>query len=120
MKAVVFTRYGTSDVLELRELAEPTPGDGEVLVRVHAASINDWDWQLLQGTPFLNRLTFGLRRPKRQILGCDIAGRIEALGKNAGRFRPGDEVFGDLSGRWGGFAECVCAREESLALKPET
>lgn len=114
MTAVVITRYRTSDVLELRELAEPTPGDGEVLVRVHAASINDWDWQLLQGTPFLNRLTFGLRRPKRQILGCDIAGRIQALGKNAERFRSGDEVFGDLNGRWGGFAECVYAREESL------
>jgi NADPH:quinone reductase-like Zn-dependent oxidoreductase len=118
MKAVVFTRYGTSDVLELRELAKPTPGKGEVLVRVHAASVNDWDWQALQGTPFVNRLTFGLRRPKKQILGSDIAGRIEALGKNARRFHLGDEVFGDLSGRWGGFAEYVCAREEDLALKP--
>ncbi len=118
MKAVVFTRYGTWDALELREVAKPTPGDGEVLVRVHAASINDWDWGLLQGTPFLNRVTFGLRRPKKQILGSDIAGRVEALGTNAKRFRPGDEVFGDLSGRWGGFAEYVCAREEALAPKP--
>jgi NADPH:quinone reductase-like Zn-dependent oxidoreductase len=118
MKAIVFTRYGTSEVLELRELATPTPGDGEVLVRVHAVSVNDWDWQALQGASFVNRLTFGIRRPKRQILGSDIAGQVEALGNNAKRFRPGDEVFGDLSGRWGGFAEYVCAREEALALKP--
>lgn len=118
MKAVVFTRYGTPDVLELRELAKPTPGDREVLVRIHAASINDWDWGLLHGIAFANRLLFGLRRPKRQILGSDIAGRIEALGNNAHRFRLGDEVFGDLSGRWGGFADYVCAREEALALKP--
>lgn len=120
MKAVVFTRYGTSEVLELREVATPTPGDGEVLVRVRAAAINDWDWQILQGIPFVNRLTFGLRRPRRQrqILGSDIAGRVEALGGNAARFHPGDEVFGDLSGRWGGFAEYVCAPEDSLALKP--
>lgn len=118
MKAVVYTRYGTPDVLELRELAKPTPGDGEVLVRIHAASINDWDWGLLHGIPFANRLSSGLRRPKRQILGSDIAGRIEALGNNTHRFRLGDEVFGDLSGRWGGFADYVCAREEALALKP--
>ena len=118
MKAVVFARYGTPDVLELRELAPPTPGDGEVLVRVRAASVNDWDWALLHGTPFLNRLSSGLRRPKRQILGSDIAGQVEAVGPNAKRFRPGDEVFGDLSGRWGGFAEYVCAPEEALALKP--
>jgi len=118
MKAIVFTRYGTSEVLELRELPKPTPGDGEVLVRVRAVSVNDWDWQILQGIPFVNRLTVGLRRPKKQILGSDIAGRIEALGTNARRFHLGDEVFGDLSGRWGGFAEYVCAREEDLALKP--
>jgi NADPH:quinone reductase-like Zn-dependent oxidoreductase len=118
MKAVVFTRYGTSDSLELRELARPTPGDGEVLVRVHAASVNDWDWQALQGISFVNRLVFGLRRPKRQVLGSDIAGRVEALGRSTARFRPGDEVFGDLSGRWGGFAEYVSAREEALAPMP--
>jgi NADPH:quinone reductase-like Zn-dependent oxidoreductase len=118
MKAIVFTRYGTADVLELREVDKPVPRDDEVLVKVHAVSINDWDWGILQGIPFSNRLTFGLRRPKRQILGSDIAGRVEAVGKNAERFRPGDEVFGDLSGHWGGFAEYVCARETALALKP--
>ena len=117
MKAVVFTRYGSPDVLELREVEKPTPGDDQVLVRVHAASLNDWDWGALQGADFVNRLIFGLLRPKKQILGSDIAGRVEAVGKNVLRFRPGDEVFGDLSGDWGGFAEYVCARECALALK---
>ena len=117
-KAIVFTRYGTPDVLDLQEVAKPTPKDDEVLVRVHAVSINDWDWQILQGIPFSNRLTFGVRRPKKQILGSDVAGRIEAVGKNVKRFQPGEDVFGDLSGHWGGFAEYVCAREKALALKP--
>ena len=101
MKAIVFTKYGSPDVLELKEVEKPTPKDDEVLIRVHAASINDWDWGALQGVPFVNRLMFGLLRPKRQILGSDIAGRIEAVGKNVLQFRPGDEVFGDMSGDWG-------------------
>ncbi len=117
MKAIVFTKYGSPDVLELREVERPTPKDNEVLIRVHAASLNDWDWGALQGIPFVNRLMFGLLSPKKQILGSDIAGRIEAVGKNVLQFRPGDEVFGDLSGVWGGFAEYVCARENALALK---
>jgi NADPH:quinone reductase-like Zn-dependent oxidoreductase len=117
MKAVVFTRYGSPDVLELRDIAKPTPKDDEVLIRVHAASLNDWDWEALHGTPFVNRLMFGLLRPKKQILGSDIAGRIEAVGKNVQQFKPGDDVFGDLSGTWGGFAEYVCARVNALALK---
>lgn len=119
MKAIVFTRYGKADVLELRDIAKPTPKDDEVLVRVRAVSINDWDWQALQGIPLSNRLVFGLRKPKKQILGSDIAGVVEVAGKKTKRFRPGDEVFGDLSGRWGGFAEYACAREEDLAPKPE-
>lgn len=118
MNAVVFTRYGSPDVLELREVEKPTPKDNEVLIRVHAASLNDWDWGALQGIPFVNRLIFGLFHPKKQILGSDVAGRIEAVGRNVRQFRPGDEVFGDLSGRWGGFAEYVCARDNALALKP--
>jgi NADPH:quinone reductase-like Zn-dependent oxidoreductase len=118
LRAIVFTRYGGPEVLELREVPTPTPGDGEVLVQVHAACVNDWDLGNLRGVPFVNRLSLGLRRPKKQILGSDIAGRVEAVGKNAARFRPGDEVFGDLSGRWGGFAEYVCAPENALAPKP--
>jgi NADPH:quinone reductase-like Zn-dependent oxidoreductase len=117
MKAVVFTRYGSPDVLELKEVEKPAPGEEGVLVRVHAASLNDWDWAALHGVPRVNRYLFGIRSPKKQILGSDIAGRIEAVGRNVRKLRPGDEVFGDLSGRWGGFAEFVCAREDSLALK---
>ncbi len=118
MKAIVYTKYGTPDVLELKEVDKPIPRDNEVLIRIHAASINDWDWGLLQGAPFINRLLNGLLKPRKKILGSDIAGRIEAIGKNVEQFQPGDEVFGDLSGDWGGFAEYVCARENALALKP--
>lgn len=117
MKAIVFTKYGSPDVLELKEVEKPTPKDNEVLIRVHAASLNDWDWAALHGVPFVNRLMFGLLYPRKQILGSDVAGRIEAAGKNVRQFQPGDEVFGDLSGHWGGFAEYVCARENALALK---
>ncbi len=117
MRAIVFTRYGSPDVLELKEVAKPIPGDDEVLVKVLAASLNDWDWEALRGT-FVNRPIFGFLRPHKQILGSDIAGRIEAVGKGVMRFKPGDEVLGDLSGRWGGFAEYVCARENALVLKP--
>ena len=118
MKAIVYTKYGSPDVLELEEVDKPIPKDNEVLVKVHAVSINDWDWGLLQGIPFLNRLENGLLKPKKKILGSDIAGRIEAVGKNVEQFQPGDEVFGDLTGNWGGFAEYVCACENALALKP--
>ena len=118
MKAIVYTKYGTPDALQFKEVARPAPRDDEVLIRVHAVSINDWDWGLLQGVPLANRLNNGLLKPKNKILGSDIAGRVETLGKSAKRFKPGDEVYGDLSGRWGGFAEYVCARESSLSLKP--
>ncbi len=118
MKAVVNEKYGMPDVLELREVAKPAPTDDEVLVNIHAVSINDWDWGLLLGATLLDRLMYGLSRPRYTILGSDIAGRVEAVGKNVTKFRPGDEVFGDLSGRWGGFAEYVCASPAALALKP--
>ena len=116
MKAIVYTKYGTPDVLELKEIDKPIPKDDEVLIKVYAVSINDWDMGLLQGD-FINRLINGLLKPKIKILGSDIAGRIEAVGKNVKKFQPGDEVYGDLSGSWGGFAEYVCARENALALK---
>lgn len=119
MKAIVFTTYGSPDVLELKEVERPTPQNDEVLVRVQATSLNEWDWGALHGQDVVNRLLFGLRSPKktRQILGSDIAGRVEAVGRDARRFKPGDEVYGDLSGRWGGFADWVCAPEKSLTLK---
>ncbi len=119
MKAIVCTKYGSPDVLQLTEVEKPAPRDNEVLIRVHAASVNDWDWGLLRGTPFVNRLMFGILKPRTGILGCDIAGRVEAVGRNAKQFQPGDEVFGDISGcGWGGFAEYACARENAFALKP--
>jgi len=120
MKASVFTKYGSPDFFELKEVQKPTPRDNEVLVNVFAASINSWDWEILMGTPFVNRLMAGLLKPtKIKILGCDIAGRVVAVGKNVKRLQPGDEVFGDLSRcGWGGFAEYVCAPENALALKP--
>lgn len=118
MKAIVFARYGTADDLRLRDVAQPAPTDDEVLIKVHAVSINDWDWQILQGIPFSNRMTFGLRRPRRHILGSDVAGRVEAVGRKVEGLRPGDGVFGDLSGSWGGFAEYVCAREDAVVRIP--
>ncbi len=122
MKAIVFTHYGLPDVLELQEVDKPIPRDNEVLIKVHAASINSWDWDLVRGKPFVNRLMFGLLKPNKiNILGCDIAGRVEAVGNKVKRFQPGDAVFGDISGGgWGGFAEYVCAREKVLALKPDS
>ena len=120
MKAIVLTRYGSPDYFELKEVAKPNPKDNEVLIKVFAASINSWDWEILIAKPFVNRLMAGLLKPTRiKILGCDIAGRVEAVGKNIKQFQPGDEVFGDLSRcGWGGFAEYVCARDNALALKP--
>ena len=120
MKAIVFTRYGSPDELELKDVPKPAPKDNELLIRVHASSINSWDWEYLNGTPFINRLMFGLLRPKpgKQRLGADIAGVVEAIGKNVTRFQPGDEVFGDLWDNWGGFAEYACARETAMEAKP--
>ncbi len=119
MKAIVYERYGPPDVLQLKEVEKPTPKDNEVLIKVHAAAVNDWDWGFLIGKPFVNRLLAGLRKPKIKILGCDIAGRVEAVGGNVKQFQPGDEVFGDLCEcGFGGFAEYVCARENVLELKP--
>jgi NADPH:quinone reductase-like Zn-dependent oxidoreductase len=121
MKAIVFSEYGSPDLLQLKEVTKPAPKDDEVLIKVHASSINSWDWEFQSGTTLINRLLFGLfkPRPAKRILGADIAGRVEKIGKNVTRFQPGDEVFGDLWDRWGGFAEYACARESSLEPKPE-
>ena len=106
----------------MAEVDQPAPRAGEALVRIHAASINSWDWELLHAVPFANRVMFGLFRPKRlKTLGFDIAGRVEAVGVGAGKFQPGDDVYGDLSAaRWGGFAEYVAAPEGALTHKPAT
>ena len=119
MKAIVLSEYGSSDVLQLREVATPTPKDDEVLVKVHAASVNDWDWCLMRGTPFFIRLLCGLLQPKIKILGVDVAGKVKAVGQRVKQFQPGDEVYGDLSEcGFGSFAEFVCAKENAQALKP--
>jgi NADPH:quinone reductase-like Zn-dependent oxidoreductase len=118
LKAVVYTEYGSPGVLRISEIEKPSPKDGEVLIKVFAVAINDWDWSLVEGTTFVNRLLYGLFKPKKQIPGSDISGRIEAIGKNIRRFKIGDEVYGDLSGKWGGFAEYVCASESELEMKP--
>lgn len=120
MRAIGFTRYGAPDGLAPRDVPRPDPRPEEVLVRVRASSVNSWDWEFLRGTPFVNRLMFGLLKPKpsKQILGADIAGTVEAVGTRVERFRPGDEVFGDLWSNWGGFAEFACAAETALEPKP--
>ena len=116
MKAIVYTKYGSPDVLELKEVERPTPKDNEVLVKVHAASINAADWHLVRGKPFLIRLMgYGLLKPKIKILGADIAGRVEAVGRNVKQFQPGDDVFGC---NWGSFAEYIAVPEDALVLKP--
>jgi NADPH:quinone reductase-like Zn-dependent oxidoreductase len=117
MKAIVYTRYGPPEVLQLKEVAKPTPRDDEVLIKVRAVSVNRSDWEGLRGKPLYARIG-GLRKPRQQILGSDIAGRVEMAGRNIRRFRPGDEVFGDILPRLGGFAEYVCARESALEFKP--
>jgi NADPH:quinone reductase-like Zn-dependent oxidoreductase len=120
MKAIVYERYGSPDVLELKEVEKPTSKDNEVLVKVHAASAGAWDWHVLRADPFLVRLMGGgFLKPKNTILGSEIAGRVEAVGRKVKQFQPGDEVFGDISEcDLGGFAEYVCARENALVLKP--
>jgi NADPH:quinone reductase-like Zn-dependent oxidoreductase len=122
MKAIVQTEYGSPDTLRLKEVDQPVVFDNGVFVRVHAASVNAGDWHLMRGSPFLVRFLFGgILKPKIKILGLDVAGRVEAVGKNVTQFQPGDEVFGDLSEcGFGAFAEYVCATEAALALKPST
>lgn len=119
MKAIVYDKYGPPDVLELKEIEKPIPEDNQVLVKVHASSVNYGNLVLLKGEPFLARLFFGPIKPKYSIPGGDIAGLVEAVGRNVKQFQPGDEVFGDLSGcGWGGFAEYVSVPENVLAPKP--
>jgi NADPH:quinone reductase-like Zn-dependent oxidoreductase len=117
LKAIVYSHYGSPDVLQLTEVAKPAPKDDEVLIKVQAVSVNRSDWEGLRGKPLYARMG-GLLKPRRQILGSDIAGRVEMAGSNKRQFQPGDEVFGDILEHMGGFAEYVCARGRALALKP--
>jgi len=119
MKAIVYTKYGSPDVLEFKEVGKPTVKDNDVLVKIYAASLNAADWHIMRADPFLARFVFGLLKPKFNIPGADIAGRVEAVGRNVKEFHPGDEVFGNLFAcGLGGFAEYACASEEALVLKP--
>ncbi len=116
MKAIVYTQYGPPDVLQFTEVAKPTPKDDEVLIKIHAASVNPLDWRLMRGKPLFARLMIGgLRKPKITRPGVDVAGQVEAVGRSVTQFKPGDDVFG---GCRGAFAEYVCAIEDKLALKP--
>ena len=114
MKAVVYHDYGSPDVLRCEDVAKPTPGDDEVLIRIRAAAANAMDYHLMSGA-YIMRLMTGLRKPKPTCPGADLAGEVEAVGRNATRFKPGDPVFGGVRGA---FAEYVCAHEDRLALKP--
>jgi NADPH:quinone reductase-like Zn-dependent oxidoreductase len=116
MKAMVYHEYGSPDVLELQEIEDPVVNDDQVMVRVHAASVNWLDWHFLTGTPFLARLMAGWLKPKNKVLGIDLAGRVEAVGADVKQFQPGDEVFGSTS--HGCFAEYVCVSEAEVVTKP--
>lgn len=119
MKAIIYTQYGSPDVLQYVEAPQPTPKDNEVQIKIRAASINAADLHLLRADPFPTRFAFGLFKPKIHILGADVAGQVEAIGKKVNQFKVGDEVYGDLSGvGFGGLAEYVCAPESALAFKP--
>ncbi|GIK65596.1 MAG: NADPH:quinone reductase [Chloroflexota bacterium] len=119
MKAMVYTQYGPPDVLQLKEVEKPTPQANEVLIKIHAASVNAADWHVLKADPFIARFDAGLFKPKFPILGADIAGVVESIGTGVTQFKPGDEVYADLSHcGWGGFAEYVAVPENVLALKP--
>jgi NADPH:quinone reductase-like Zn-dependent oxidoreductase len=121
MKAIICTKYGSPDVLQLQEVEKPAPKDDEVLIKIHAASINARDWRFMRANPFFIRLVpGGFLRPKNKILGADAAGRVEGVGRYVRQFKPGNEVFGYLpsaTGR-GTFAEYVCAKENLITLKP--
>jgi NADPH:quinone reductase-like Zn-dependent oxidoreductase len=117
MKAIFRTRYGPPDVLQFTDVPMPKPADGEVLLKLYAASLNPLHLFMLRGTPLLRSLP-GQRAPKHKILGCDIAGRVEAVGANAKQFQPGDEVFGVSGFTGGGYAEYVCTPEDKIARKP--
>lgn len=117
MKAIVFEKYGSPDVLKLTEVPKPTPNDNQVLVKIAAASLNPLDWHRLRAAPFVVRLSDGFSKPKDPRIGADIAGRVEAVGKDVTQFKPGDAVFGEIGA--GGLAEYVCVTEKQVALKPD-
>ncbi|MDZ4751919.1 MAG: NAD(P)-dependent alcohol dehydrogenase [Flavobacteriales bacterium] len=119
MKTLYRTKYGKPDVLSIIETPVPLLKSNEVRIRVHACALNSWDWDQLVGRPLLFRLLFGLFKPKQKVLGADVAGVVEEVGRGVTSLKVGDEVVGDISHVWGGFAEFVCADEKSFYLKPK-
>ena len=118
MKAIVYRKFGSTDELKLEEVPKPVPKENEVLIKVKTASVNSWDYDLVIGRPYVYRLLFGFFRPRYNIIGIDVAGTVEAVGKNIKRFEVGDEVFGDISASgFGAFAEYACAPEHLIAHK---
>jgi len=117
MKAAIYTRYGPPDVIQIAEVAKPVPRDNEVLIKVRAASVNPLDWHFMRGEPYLVRIMAGLRKPRSPRLGADVAGQVEAVGRNVTQFKPGDEVFGTCRGA---LAQYVCAPESRLVIKPNS
>jgi NADPH:quinone reductase-like Zn-dependent oxidoreductase len=116
MKAAIYTSYGPPDVVRITDVEKPVPKDDEVLIKVRAASVNPLDWRLMKGEPRFLRLFFGLRKPRRGRPGVDVAGEVEAVGRNVTQFKPGDEVFGSCRAA---FAEYVCTAESKIAMKPD-
>ncbi len=116
MKAIVYHHYGSADVLTCEEIEKPAASDDEVLIKVRAASVNPLDWHFMRGTPHIVRIMSGLRKPKVTRLGVDVAGQVEAVGRNVTQFKPGDEVFGACRGA---FAEYVCTTGSALVMKPD-
>src|SRR5260370_34678746 len=121
MKAIVYQDFGSPDVLECQDIEKPTPADDEVLIKVHAASVNPLDWKMMKGGPFIVRLLLGLGKPKMKRPGVDVAGEVEAVGKNVARFKPGDQVFGTCAGAFAEYAASNSASglKSSLVIKPD-
>ena len=119
MRAIVYHEYGPPEALKLEEVQKPTPADNQLLIKVRAVSVNRSDWEGLVGKPFYARIG-GLIRPRDKILGSDIAGIVEAVGKDIKQFKPGDQVFGLILNYGGGFAEFACKSEKAMALKPSS
>lgn len=121
MKAIIHTKYGSTDYLKLEDIPKPKPGKDEVLVKIKATAVNSWDGDMIKGRPLIYRLLFGLFKPRYPIIGCDIAGVVEEVGERVTRFKVGDRVFGDLSDTgWGGYAEFVAAKEKALTTIPDS
>lgn len=118
MKAVTYAEYGPPEGMRVQDIEPPIPRDNEVLIKMHAVSINLSDWEILTGSPLYSRV-WGLFTPRVKVLGSDLAGQVESVGRSVTRFQPGDKVYGDSMGTFGGFAEYACAREDILAKKPD-